>query len=74
MDEWKFSVPDLTCLHCVRELDEQLRSVRGVRAVAVDWGSKTVKVRGVGLDWQTLANAVEHAGFTAEPLDRWEDG
>jgi copper chaperone CopZ len=73
MDEWKFSVPDLTCLHCVRELDEHLRSVQGVRAVAVDWGSKTVRVRGVGLDWATLEKAVEEAGFEAERLDSRAD-
>lgn len=65
MSEWKFSVPDLTCLHCVRELDEQLRSVDGVRSVAIDWSDKTAKVRGVGLDWETLERAVEDAGFEA---------
>jgi copper chaperone CopZ len=65
MSEWKFSVPDLTCLHCVRELDEQLRSVEGVRGVAIDWSNKTVKVRGVGLDWESLERAVEDAGFEA---------
>jgi copper chaperone CopZ len=63
-----FSVPGMTCGHCVAAVSGELAKVAGVVDVRVDLDSKTVVVTGDGLDPSALAAAVDEAGFEAAGL------
>jgi copper chaperone len=63
-----FSVPGMTCGHCVAAVSGELAKVAGVVDVRVDLDSKAVVVTGDGLDPSALAAAVDEAGFEAAGL------
>jgi copper chaperone len=44
MAEITFDVPDISCDHCARTIDEALAPLAGVRTVAVDVPAKRVRV------------------------------
>jgi copper chaperone len=44
MAEITFSVPDISCDHCARTIDETLTPLAGVRQVHVDVPAKRVRV------------------------------
>jgi copper chaperone len=44
MAEITFDVPDISCDHCARTIDETLAPLAGVRTVAVDVPAKRVRV------------------------------
>jgi copper chaperone CopZ len=62
----RFSVPGMTCGHCVAAVRGELEKVAGVRAVSVDLDTKQVEVTGDALDRASLADAVDEAGY--EPV------
>jgi len=56
-----YSVPDMSCDHCVNAITEEVSSVDGVTTVKVDLDSKTVGV--TGGDSLAIVAAIEQAGF-----------
>jgi copper chaperone len=63
--ELTFSVPGMSCEHCVRTVSTELAQVEGVSSVAVDLETKLVVVQGAGLDDTSLRAAIEDAGYDA---------
>jgi len=56
-----FSVPDISCNHCVQAITAEVTPVNGVTDLSVDLESKTVSVTG-GDDVAIIA-AIDEAGF-----------
>lgn len=56
-----FSVPDISCDHCVQAITAEVTPVDGVTDLSVDLESKTVSVTG-GDDIAIIA-AIDEAGF-----------
>ena len=65
MSEIRFLVPGMTCGHCVAAVDEELRRIDGVTAVAIDLESKVVVVNGTGVTFADVRAAVDEAGYEA---------
>jgi copper chaperone len=63
--ELTFSVPEMSCEHCVRAVSEELEQVAGVASVEIDLETKLVVVRGAGLDNARLRAAIADAGYDA---------
>ena len=61
-----YTVPDMSCQHCVNAVSEELTQVPGVERVDVDLSSKRVVVHGAELDDRWLRTAIENAGYEAE--------
>ncbi|MFP5319771.1 MAG: heavy-metal-associated domain-containing protein [Acidimicrobiia bacterium] len=59
-----FSVPDMTCRHCVRAVSAHLQDVAGVVAVEADSISRTVRVQGTARP-DALRSAIADAGYEA---------
>lgn len=60
-----YTVPTMTCDHCKHAVTTELSAVPGVDEVAVDLGTKLVRVSGRGLDDGALRAAIEEAGYQA---------
>ena len=60
-----YSVPGMTCDHCKKAVNGELRSVAGVETVEVDLDTKLVTVSGENLDDRALRAAIEEAGYEA---------
>lgn len=58
-----YRVPGMTCAHCENAVREELRSVAGVEAVAVDLDTKLVEINGCALDDAALRAAIDEAGY-----------
>lgn len=65
MEELRFSVPGMTCGHCVSSVRGEIEKVPGVAAVSVDLDTKSVVVKGTGVDRATVWAAVDEAGYEA---------
>lgn len=63
MSTLTYSVPGMTCDHCVNAVTSELTAVVGVTDVSVDLATKLVVVSGTDLDDHTLRTAIEEAGF-----------
>ncbi|MBO2454277.1 heavy-metal-associated domain-containing protein [Actinomadura barringtoniae] len=63
MSEIRYSVPGISCAHCVNAINGEVGRVSGVRNVAVDVDAKMVTVRGDGLDDAALRAAIDEAGY-----------
>ncbi|MEI6497967.1 MAG: cation transporter [Actinomycetota bacterium] len=58
-----FSVPGMTCGHCVAAVEGELGKVVGVATVSVDLDTKVVVVSGAALERAALVAAIDEAGF-----------
>jgi copper chaperone CopZ len=56
-----YSVPDMSCDHCVQAIKGQMASVEGVMDLIVDLDTKTVTV--TGGDDTAVTAAIDDAGF-----------
>ena len=65
MDELRFSVPGMTCGHCMEAVRGEIEKVPGVDRVAVDLDTKAVVVTGTGVDRAAVWAAVDEAGYEA---------
>jgi copper chaperone len=63
----RFSVPGMTCDHCVRAVGDEVSAVAGVDHVDVDLTTKTVVVTGTEIDREAVWQAVAEAGYEAVP-------
>lgn len=65
--ELRFSVPGMTCDHCVQAVRQEIVGVGGVVHVEVDLATKAVAVTGTGIDQEAVWQAVDEAGYEAVP-------
>ncbi len=65
MDELRFLVPGMTCGRCVEAVEQELRKIDGVSAIAIDLESKVVMVGGTGVTFAAAQAAVDEAGYAA---------
>jgi len=56
-----YSVPSMSCQHCVDSITKEVSTVDGVDAVAVDLDAKTVTV--TGGEESAVVAAIDEAGF-----------
>lgn len=56
-----YSVPDISCDHCVNAITKEVTAVAGVSALTVDVATKTVSV--VGGERYAVVAAIDEAGF-----------
>ena len=56
-----FSVPDISCQHCVDAITNEVSAVEGVDTVTVDLETKVVSV--VGGDEDQVLAAIDEAGY-----------
>jgi copper chaperone len=66
MREIRYTVPAISCDHCVNAISGEVGSVDGVRTVTVDIATKLVTVRGEELDDTALRAAIDEAGYDAQ--------
>jgi copper chaperone CopZ len=58
-----YSVPGMSCQHCVNAITAEVSPVPGVESVAVDLETKTVTVIGTGVDDAAVRAAIDEAGY-----------
>jgi copper chaperone CopZ len=58
-----YTVPDISCNHCVHAINGELQTVAGVESVKVDVKAKTVTVVGEPLDDAAIIAAIDDAGY-----------
>jgi copper chaperone len=61
--ELNYSVPGVSCQHCVGAVTEEVEQVPGVESVVVDLDSKRVKVNGTSIDDGAVRAAIDDAGY-----------
>jgi copper chaperone len=59
-----YTVTGMTCEHCVASVREEVSELPGVGDVEVDLGSGRLVVSGDGFGDETVAAAVEEAGYS----------
>ena len=64
LQETAFSVPAMTCRHCVRAISAQVRDVEGVVALEADTTTRTIRVQGAA-DADAVLSAIAAAGYDA---------
>jgi copper chaperone len=64
LQETVFSVPAMTCRHCVRAISAQVRDLRGVVALEADTTTRTFRVEGTAEPDEVRA-AIAAAGYEA---------
>jgi copper chaperone CopZ len=65
MNAITYTVPDISCQHCVDAVSSELAQVPGVDRVAVDLNTNQVVVHGTALDDGWLRTAIGNAGYEA---------
>ncbi|MBA3944534.1 MAG: heavy-metal-associated domain-containing protein [Herpetosiphonaceae bacterium] len=58
MTTQQFTVPGVSCQHCVNAITSEVSGLAGVQSVKVDLGSKQVRVEA---DGRTSTDAIVHA-------------
>jgi copper chaperone len=61
--EVRYSVPDISCEHCVNAISTEVEKVPGVVDVLVNVETKLVTVSGETLDDLALREAIDEAGY-----------
>jgi copper chaperone len=61
--ELDYSVPGVSCEHCVGALNSEVEQVEGVESVVVDLESNRVKVKGRYIDDGAVRAAIDDAGY-----------
>jgi copper chaperone len=65
MDELTYTVPGMSCAHCVQAVRTEVEALGGVESAAVDLDTKRVVVRGPDLDDTAIRAAIDEAGYNA---------
>ncbi len=63
--EKTYTVPGMSCQHCVVAVSEEVGRVAGVESVDVALETKRITVRGRDLDDRALRAAIDEAGYEA---------
>ena len=61
-----YTVPGVSCQHCVVAISEEVGQVEGVESVDVALDTKRVTVQGRDLDDVALRAAIDEAGYEVE--------
>jgi copper chaperone len=61
--ELSYSVPGVSCEHCVAAVTGEVEQVAGVESVVVDLESKRVTVKGRSIDDGAVRAAIDEAGY-----------
>jgi copper chaperone CopZ len=61
-----YSVPGVSCDHCMAAITSEVSPIAGVSEVDVDLEAKRVRVRGADLDDAAIRAAIDEAGYDAE--------
>lgn len=56
-----YSVPEISCDHCVQAITREVTAVAGVTGLSIDLAAKTVAVTGGDAD--AVVAAIDEAGF-----------
>jgi copper ion binding protein len=60
----EFTVPTMSCQHCVNAITKEVSSLSGVQNVKVDLGSKRVSVQANdNVSTETIVQAINEAGY-----------
>jgi copper chaperone len=62
-NELDYSIPGVSCEHCVRAVTAEVEQVAGVESVVVDVESKRVTVKGRSIDDDAVRAAIDDAGY-----------
>jgi copper chaperone len=62
-NELNYSVPGVSCGHCVDAVTGEVEQVAGVESVVVDLESKRVTVTGRSVDDGAVRAAIDEAGY-----------
>jgi copper chaperone len=62
-NELIYSVPGVSCGHCVGAVTAEVEQVAGVESVVVDLDNKCVTVRGRSIDDGAVRAAIDEAGY-----------
>ncbi len=62
-----YSVPAMSCGHCVNAITDEVTQVDGVSDVAIDLDTKLVVVSGEDLSDAAIREAIVEAGFDPAP-------
>jgi copper chaperone len=62
-NELTYSVPGVSCEHCVGAVTGEVEQVAGVESVVVDLENKRVTVRGRSIDDGAVRAAIDEAGY-----------
>jgi len=65
VDELDYTVPGMSCAHCVQAVSTEVEALDGVESVTVDLDAKRVVVRGADLDDAAIRAAIDEAGYEA---------
>jgi copper chaperone len=65
-DQLTYSVPGVSCEHCVTAITDEVQRTAGARTVEVDLATKRVTVTGSGLDEAAIRAAIDEAGYEVE--------
>ncbi|WP_026370469.1 heavy-metal-associated domain-containing protein [Kallotenue papyrolyticum] len=67
----EFTVPSMSCQHCVNAITREVSNLPGVRQVKVDLGSKRVRVEAApDVSPEAVAEAIREAGYDDVTLAR----
>ena len=60
----EFTVPSISCQHCVNAITKEVTSLNGVQNVKVDLSTKRVSVQAdEQVSTETIVNAINEAGY-----------
>jgi copper chaperone len=60
----EFTVPGMSCQHCVNAVTKEVSGVQGVQNVRIDLGTKRVSVEAnESVSTETLVSAINEAGY-----------
>jgi copper chaperone CopZ len=65
-EQLTYSVPGVSCEHCVIAITDEVQKIAGARTVEVDLDAKRVTVTGSGLDEAAIRAAIDEAGYEVE--------
>jgi copper chaperone len=62
-----YSTPGISCAHCVTAITTEVGRIDGVSEIDVDLVAKSVTVTGEHLDDGAVRDAIDEAGYDADP-------
>jgi copper chaperone len=63
-----FEVKDMTCAHCVATITKAVKAADPQASVDIDLATHRVRIESPGAEGQTLAAAIEEAGYSPVPV------
>lgn len=69
MESKTFTAPDISCGHCVRTIEEEVRGLGGVTYVQADVNSRQVSVTWEPpADWEKIRTLLHEIGYPPQEL------